>query len=128
MRARWRATSAIALGTVAHLDELRRTRNGAFSIADAMPLDDVLAALDSGAPTACADQSFATRWSASRSWSSISSPRNVCATATRAPSIRKFPRTARFSKWYRDRGELVAVARATSRVTAIVERIFNLDG
>ena len=35
----------IALGTVAHLDELRRTRNGAFSIADAMPLADVLASL-----------------------------------------------------------------------------------
>ena len=40
----------IALGTVAHLDELRRTRNGAFSIADATALADVLAALDSGAP------------------------------------------------------------------------------
>src|ERR1700730_1786955 len=41
----------IALGTVAHLKELRRTRNGAFSIADAMPLADVLAAFDSAAPT-----------------------------------------------------------------------------
>ena len=40
----------IALGTVAHLDELRRTRNGAFSIADATALADVLAALDSGTP------------------------------------------------------------------------------
>ena len=39
----------IALGTVAHLDELRRTRNGVFSIADAMPLADVLEALDSRA-------------------------------------------------------------------------------
>src|SRR6202167_5565583 len=41
----------IALGTVAHLEELRRTRNGAFSITDAMPLAEVLEALDSGAPT-----------------------------------------------------------------------------
>ena len=40
----------IALGTVAHLDELRRTRNGAFSIADAMPLAEILAFLDSGTP------------------------------------------------------------------------------
>src|ERR1700689_2766588 len=40
----------IALGTVAHLDELRRTRNGAFSIADATTLADFLAAFDSGAP------------------------------------------------------------------------------
>src|SRR5271156_4786041 len=39
----------IALGTVAHLDELRRTRNGAFSIADAMLLADVLESLDSSA-------------------------------------------------------------------------------
>ncbi len=38
----------VALGTVAHLEELRRTRNGAFSIADAMTLADVLVALDSG--------------------------------------------------------------------------------
>ena len=45
----------IALGTVAHLDELRRTRNGAFSIADAMPLADVLEALDSGALAALPD-------------------------------------------------------------------------
>ena len=41
----------IALGTVAHLDELRRTRNGSFSLADAIPLADVLESLDSGAPT-----------------------------------------------------------------------------
>ena len=39
----------IALGTVAHLEQLRRTRNGTFSIADAMPLADVLESLDSGA-------------------------------------------------------------------------------
>ena len=41
----------IALGTVAHLDELRRTRNGSFSLADAIPLADVLESLDSGAPS-----------------------------------------------------------------------------
>src|SRR5271167_2586466 len=40
----------VAIGTVAHLEQLRRTRNGAFSIADATALADILAALDSGAP------------------------------------------------------------------------------
>src|SRR5271157_1565909 len=40
----------VALGTVAHLEELRRTRNGAFSISHATALADILAALDSGAP------------------------------------------------------------------------------
>src|ERR1700693_2750084 len=41
----------IALGTVAHLDELRRTRNGAFPTGAAKPLAAVLEALDSGRPT-----------------------------------------------------------------------------
>jgi tRNA pseudouridine55 synthase len=37
-----------ALGTAAHLAELRRVRNGGFAIAGAHPLDEVMAALDAG--------------------------------------------------------------------------------
>ena len=40
----------VALGTVAHLDELRRTRNGVFSIDDACRLRMSSLALDSGEP------------------------------------------------------------------------------
>jgi len=114
----------VALGTVAHLDQLRRTRNGAFSIGDAMPLADVLAALDSGAPL-----------------SHMVSPRDalvgmpelvVDAAAekrlrngdSRALDSQVSPGGPLF-KVVSHSGELVAVARATSRVTAIVERIFN---
>src|SRR5260370_19268483 len=38
----------VPLGTVAHLEELRHTTNGAYSIAHAMNLADVLISLDSG--------------------------------------------------------------------------------
>jgi tRNA pseudouridine55 synthase len=40
----------IALGTVAHLKELRRVRSGTFSISDARPLDAILAALRDRGP------------------------------------------------------------------------------
>jgi tRNA pseudouridine55 synthase len=39
----------IALGTAAHLLELRRLKSGSFSLDDAVPLDDTLAALKTGA-------------------------------------------------------------------------------
>jgi tRNA pseudouridine55 synthase len=115
----------VALGTVAHLDELRRTRNGAFSIADAMPLAEVLASLDSGAPPA--------RLISLRD-ALVGLP-EVVVDATAEKRLRNGDSRALHSlvpgggplfKVISDRGQLIAVARATSRVTAIVERIFNL--
>jgi tRNA pseudouridine55 synthase len=115
----------IALGTVAHLDELRRTRNGAFSIADAMPLADVLASLDSGAPLRCL---------VNLRDALIGLPELVV-DATSEKRLRngdsrvldsQVPPNGPLFKVISDRGELIAVARSTSRVTAIVERIFNL--
>src|SRR5208283_2215973 len=90
----------VALGTVAHLEELRRTRNGAFSISHATALADILAALDSGAPI------------------------------LRLIGLRDalLPPGGPLFKVVSESGELIAVARATSRVTAIVERIFNPEG
>jgi tRNA pseudouridine55 synthase len=116
----------IALGTVAHLDELRRTRNGAFSIADAIPLADVLEAFDSGTPPL--------RLISLRD-ALVGLPELVVDAGvekrlrngdSRALDSQVPPNGPLF-KVISDRGELIAVARATSRVTAMVERIFNLD-
>jgi tRNA pseudouridine55 synthase len=116
----------VALGTVAHLDELRRTRNGAFSIADAMPLADILASLDSGAPPA--------RLISLRD-ALVGLP-EVVVDAIAEKRLRNgdsraldslVPPGAPLFKVISASGELIAVARATSRVTAIVERIFNPD-
>jgi tRNA pseudouridine55 synthase len=114
----------VALGTVAHLDELRRTRNGAFSIADAMPLADVLASLDSGAPPA--------RLISLRD-ALVGLP-EVVVDAIAEKRLRngdsraldsEVPPGGTLFKAISSSGVLIAVARATSRVTAIVERIFN---
>ncbi len=114
----------VALGTVAHLEELRRTRNGAFSIVDAMPLADVLAALDSGAPL---PGQIGLREAL------VGMPELVVDAAaekrlrngdSRALDS-QIPPNGPLFKVISGSGELIAVARATSRVTAIVERIFN---
>src|SRR5271167_1156684 len=116
----------VALGTVAHLDELRRTRNGAFSIADATPLADILAALDSGAPSL---HPIALR-------DALVGLRELVVDATAEKRLRngdsraldsQIPTDGPLFKVISERGDLIAVARATSRVTAIVERIFNLN-
>jgi tRNA pseudouridine55 synthase len=116
----------VALGTVAHLEELRRTRNGTFSIADAMPLTDVLDALDSGAPTS---GMIGLRDAL------VGMPEQVVDAAAekrlRNGDSRALdstvPSGGPLFKVVSTNGELIAVARATSRVTAIVERIFNVE-
>jgi tRNA pseudouridine55 synthase len=116
----------VALGTVAHLEELRRTRNGAFSIADAMAMTDVLAALDSGAMPTCV---IGLR-------DALPDMPELVVDATAEKRLRNGDSRALDSlllsggplfKVVSANGELVAVARTTSRVTAIVERIFNLE-
>jgi len=114
----------VALGTVAHLDALRRTRNGAFSIGEAMPLSDILESLDSGAPPL--------RVINLRD-ALVGLPEVVVDTAaekrlrngdSRALDS-QVPNVGALFKVISNSGELIAVARATSRVTPIVERIFN---
>jgi tRNA pseudouridine55 synthase len=116
----------VALGTVAHLDELRRTRNGAFSIADAMPLADILASLDSGAPPL---RPISPR-------DALVGMPEVVVDGTAEKRLRngdsraldsQVPPGGPLFKLISPSGELIAVARATSRVTAIVERIFNQE-
>jgi tRNA pseudouridine55 synthase len=114
----------IALGTVAHLDELRRTSNGAFSIADATPLADVLISLDSGAPILHVINLR----------DALVGMPELVVDATAEKRLRngdsraldsQVPQDGPLFKVISNSGELIAVARATSRVTAIVERIFN---
>jgi tRNA pseudouridine55 synthase len=116
----------IALGTVAHLEQLRRTRNGAFSIADAMPLADVLESLDSAAPLRCLINLR----------DALVGLPELVVDATVEERLRngdsraldsQVPPNGPLFKVISDSGELIAVARATSRVTATVERIFNLE-
>ncbi len=117
----------VALGTVAHLEQLRRTRNGAFSIADAMPLADVLASLEAGAPPL---RQISLR-------DALVGLPEVVVDAIAEKRLRngdsraldsQVPAGGPLFKVISQSGELIAVARATSRVTAIVERIFNLEG
>jgi tRNA pseudouridine55 synthase len=115
----------VALGTVAHLDELRRTRNGAFSIADAIPLADILEALDSGASLRLIAMRDALAGLPELSVDPIAEKRLRNGDSRALDS--QVPPNGPLFKVISGGGELIAVARATSRVTAIVERIFNPD-
>lgn len=115
----------LALGTVAHLEELRRTRNGAFSIADATALTDLLSALDSGT---IPDRRIGLR-------DALPEMAELVVDAAVEKRLRNGDSRALDSmvpsgtmfKAVSASGDLIAVARATSRVTAVVERIFNLE-
>jgi tRNA pseudouridine55 synthase len=114
----------IALGTVAHLEELRRTRNGAFSLADAMPLADVRAALDSGVAPMCLISLREALAGLPELVVDATSEKRLRNGDSRALDS-QVPSNGPLFKVISTGGELIAVARATSRVTAIVERIFN---
>ena len=117
----------IALGTVAHLDELRRTRNGSFSLADAIPLADVLESLDSGAPTLpCLINLRDALVGLPELVVDTTAEKRLRNGDSRALDS-QVPINGPLFKVISQTGELIAVARATSRATAIVERIFNLE-
>jgi tRNA pseudouridine55 synthase len=113
----------LALGTVAHLAELRRERNGSFTLDAAAPLERVLQVLEGGAPAPLiplrealsalpeveVDQGVAARLrhGDARALDGIAVP------------------AARFKVVAG--GRLIAVAGAVSRLTSHLERIF-LDG
>jgi tRNA pseudouridine55 synthase len=112
----------VALGGAAHLAELRRTRSGNFAIADARPLGDVIAALErgegAGAIGLCA---------------ALGAMPEVVADAETERRLRHgdsraldclVPPAAKFFKVVAE-GRLIAVAEATSRVTATIARIFG---
>ncbi len=116
----------LALGTVAHLEELRRTRNGAFSIADAMALAALVATLDSGArPTGMIGLRDALVGMPELVLDAVAEKRLRNGDSRALDSL--VPSGGTLFKVISTSGDLIAVARATSRVTAIVERIFNLE-
>jgi tRNA pseudouridine55 synthase len=112
----------IALGTVAHLSELRRIRCGAFSAENSRQLDQVTAALDQGKDFVLVSMRSALaalpeividplleqrlRQGDSRALDNLS---------VEAPGFFKVI----------SRGQLVAVARSTSPLTAVIVRVFK---
>ncbi len=115
-----------ALGTAAHLEDLRRTRSGRFSIDDAAPLDEVLEALDSG------DAARLRLMAMGEVLGDLPEVRVDSAAEARLrngdsralTSIVPAGATPLFKVLAQHDGELIAVARATTLVTATIERIF----
>jgi tRNA pseudouridine55 synthase len=110
-----------ALGTVAHLCELRRIRSGAFTIASAYPLGDILDTLAENRPVGMLGlrQALATMPEAEADDARVKRLRNGDSRALEG----LVPEGAKLFKVVHA-DALVAVAEATSRVTASVVRIF----
>ena len=122
----------IALGTVAHLAELRRLRNGSFTLAEARPLAATLEAF--------ADSGSGSR--ASQNPAGLIGMREALATMAEAEAdaiqVRRLrngdsraldglvPAGAKLFKVV-SAGALIAVAEASSRVTPRVVRVFGVD-
>jgi tRNA pseudouridine55 synthase len=111
----------IALGTAAHVCELRRIRTEEFSIADAHRLNDVLAALDRGETPAL----ISMRAALAGLPEAAVDP--VLARRIRRGDSRALDQLGReVSGLFKVilGGELVAVARSTSRMNAVIVRVF----
>ena len=112
----------VALQTAAHLSELRRTRSGAFSAGDARPLAAVIQALEHGADPGLISMR-----------SALANLPEVVVEPVLEDRLRNgdsrgldglSPRGAGLFKVIA-RGQLVAVARPTSNVTAVLMRVFG---
>lgn len=113
---------AIALGGAGHLAELRRTRNGLFAIADARPLDEVLAALERGSDEALIGLREAVPDLPETAVDDATAMRLRNGDSRALDGL--IPPQARFFKVIAN-GHLLAVAEATSRVTGVIARIFG---
>ena len=114
----------LALGTVAHLAELRRLRNGSFTLEQARPLPEVLDALAAKDPSGMIRmrEALATMAEAEADAIQVRRLRNGDSRALDGLA----PEGAKLFKVV-SAGALVAVAEATSRVTARVVRVFGVD-
>jgi tRNA pseudouridine55 synthase len=114
----------VALGTVAHLAELRRLRNGSFALAEARPLAAVLEALGAKDPSVMIGmrEALATMAEAEADPIQVRRLRNGDSRALDGLA----PEGAKLFKVV-SAGALIAVAEATSRVTARVVRVFGVD-
>ncbi len=114
----------VALGSAAHLAELRRVRSGSFTIAQAQPLDRVIAAMEAGTDPGLIGLRQAIL-DAPEVEVDAATERRLRHGDSRAldglapPGAKLFKVIAR--------GELAAIANTTSRVTATIARIFG-DG
>ena len=110
----------IALGTVAHLKDLRRTRSGHFAIADAINLEDALNASPCpsiGLRDALPDLAELIVDDAAEKLLRNGDPRALEGKVPAGTEMFKVIHA----------GHLIAVAKATSRVTATIVRIFNVE-
>ena len=114
----------VALGTVAHLAELRRLRNGSFTLEQARPLPAVLDALaeKNSAGMIGMRDALVTMPEAEADAIQVRRLRNGDSRALDGLA----PEGAKLFKVV-SAGALVAVAEATSRVTARVVRVFGVD-
>jgi tRNA pseudouridine55 synthase len=114
----------VALGTVAHLAELRRLRNGSFRLEQARPLAEVLDALAAKDPSGMIGtrEALATMAEAEADRMQVRRLRNGDSRALDG----LVPEGAKLFKVV-SAGALIAVAEATSRVTARVVRVFGVD-
>ncbi len=112
----------VALGTAAHLAELRRIRNGNFNASDAVSLDRVLDALSGSSdslPIVSLREALPDLPEVSIDEAEERRLRNGDSRALDGLA----PAGAELFKVIRG-GDLVAIARATSRVTATIVRVF----
>jgi tRNA pseudouridine55 synthase len=112
----------IALGTAAHVSELRRIRSGAFSTADARPLNEVIRALERGE-----DPGLISMRAALAALPEVMIE-PLLESRLRHGDSRALdhlcPEGAGLFKVI-SRGKLVAVARSTSHLTAAIVRVFG---
>jgi tRNA pseudouridine55 synthase len=116
----------VALGTVAHLAELRRLRSGGFAIGDAQSLATMVEAMESGGTPPVQVLGLA---------DAIPHLQSVVVDSTAEGRLRNgdssaldltAPSQGGTFKVLNSAGNLIAIARATSRATAVIERIFNV--
>jgi tRNA pseudouridine55 synthase len=115
----------LALGTVAHLAELRRLRSGLLTLEQARPLADVLAILAEGRESELLigpREALAAMPEAQAGPADVRLLRNGDSRALDGLA----PAGVRLFKVVSDDGTLVAVAEATSRVTARLVRVFGI--
>ena len=114
----------IALDTAAHVSELRRIRSGAFSTADARSLDEVIMALERGA-----DPGLINMRAALASLPEVMIEPLLESRLRHGDSRaldRLCPEGAGLFKVI-SRGKLLAIARSTSRLTAVIVRVFGVS-
>jgi tRNA pseudouridine55 synthase len=114
-----------ALGTVAHLAELRRQRNGQFTLARTSPLAQIIAALDQGG-----EVEFIGLRDAMPGLPEVevdaAVERRLRNGDSRALDLLAPPGAKLFKVIAH--GELLALAETTSRVTAVIVRVFGVAG